>query len=304
MPWTLVFRTLDERINARAEIPNLSRDEYVRAVHWVQDRDLGLRVDVEFHEGYDTTRDRELAARLEPYLPETRVEGDLRTPRHLGMTENFIRNYGSDEQRRNLDQPNIDQETRSRIIEQYIATTSGRQQLARAMVAPLRRNLDYQSVARRAFLVDELPQGALPVYDRDPAVAPMMVETSMSGQEMRILSEFSTPGHDTDYLALPGHLPLHSTKHYRDSDELPSWLAVGSWVHEQKPNGRIGMVVNHYTMKDRGQRAHLHILLGIWRTPDSVDLCANHIVVGWESCRQPPEPLTVWERILLPDEND
>jgi hypothetical protein len=36
------------------------------------------------------------------------------------------------------------------------------------MAAPLRRNLDYQSIARRTFMVEELPAGALPIYDRDP----------------------------------------------------------------------------------------------------------------------------------------
>lgn len=226
------------------------------------------------------------------------------------MTENFIRLYGSDEQRRSLDQPDIDQETRSRIIEQYLANTSGREQLARAMVQPLRQRLDYQSIGRRTFLVDEMPQGALPVYDRDPDVGRMMVESSMSGEEMRILASFATPGHDTDYLALPGSLPTHSTKHYVEPGELPPWVAVGCWVREvqtprmreAKTENRIGMVVNHYRTEDRQRRAHHHILLGIWRTQDSVDLCAHHVVVGWEPCRQPPEPLTVWERILLEED--
>lgn len=43
--------------------------------------------------------------------------------------------------------------------------------LLRGMVNPLRSRIDYVSVARRSFLVEELPQGALPIYNRDPDVA-------------------------------------------------------------------------------------------------------------------------------------
>jgi hypothetical protein len=39
--------------------------------------------------------------------------------------------------------------------------------LAAAFAAPLRRRLDYSDIARKAFIIDQLPQGALPTYDRD-----------------------------------------------------------------------------------------------------------------------------------------
>jgi hypothetical protein len=38
------------------------------------------------------------------------------------------------------------------------------------MANPLRQRLDYQATARRVFAVDPLPEGAVPVYDRDPNV--------------------------------------------------------------------------------------------------------------------------------------
>lgn len=38
-------------------------------------------------------------------------------------------------------------------------------------LAPLRRHLDYQGIARRALVIDSLPQGALPTYDRDIDIA-------------------------------------------------------------------------------------------------------------------------------------
>lgn len=45
--------------------------------------------------------------------------------------------------------------------------SSFRANLAAAMALPIRRNLDYHGIARRALMVDPLPQGALPTYDRD-----------------------------------------------------------------------------------------------------------------------------------------
>ncbi len=44
-----------------------------------------------------------------------------------------------------------------------------------AFSVPLRRNLDYQGMARRTFLVEQLPPGALATYDRDIDVAAIVV---------------------------------------------------------------------------------------------------------------------------------
>lgn len=57
------------------------------------------------------------------------------------------------------------------ILSRYLSSSIGRQKLAAAMANPIRRNLDYQGIARRAIVVDPLPQGALPIYDRDVDVA-------------------------------------------------------------------------------------------------------------------------------------
>src|SRR5271157_3201065 len=38
--------------------------------------------------------------------------------------------------------------------------------LAQSMVRPIRRSLDYQGIARRALVVEQLPQGALPDYNK------------------------------------------------------------------------------------------------------------------------------------------
>jgi hypothetical protein len=56
---------------------------------------------------------------------------------------------------------------RNRIIAQYLSSSTGRQALASSMIAPIRRSLDYQGIARKVFAVQQLPQGAAPVYDKD-----------------------------------------------------------------------------------------------------------------------------------------
>lgn len=53
------------------------------------------------------------------------------------------------------------------ILSGYLASKAGQQKLAQSMIAPLRRRLDYQGIARKVFAVQPLPQGAAPVYDRD-----------------------------------------------------------------------------------------------------------------------------------------
>ncbi len=61
------------------------------------------------------------------------------------------------------------------LIGDLLKTASGRQKLASAMTQPLRVRRDYASVGRKAFLVEQLPDGALPYYDKDPEVTAYVV---------------------------------------------------------------------------------------------------------------------------------
>ena len=56
-------------------------------------------------------------------------------------------------------------QNRDSILQTYMSTGEGRQRLATSMVEPIRQRLDYQSLARRVFHVDPLPEGILPIYD-------------------------------------------------------------------------------------------------------------------------------------------
>src|SRR5690349_7405362 len=68
-------------------------------------------------------------------------------------------------------QPVLSDERRDDLIARAISTQDGKIALAQAMANPIRRNLDYHGIARRALVVDPLPQGAIPTYDRDIDVA-------------------------------------------------------------------------------------------------------------------------------------
>lgn len=64
----------------------------------------------------------------------------------------------------------VDPQRRNEIIAKHIVSSEGRKRLATSMIQPLRRRRDYSSVGRKAFYVEHLPDGALPIYDKDPEV--------------------------------------------------------------------------------------------------------------------------------------
>lgn len=66
-------------------------------------------------------------------------------------------------------------EQKQAAIGDLIKTASGRSKLAAALTKPLRQRRDYQSVARKAYEVEQLPDGALPYYDKDIEVTAFVV---------------------------------------------------------------------------------------------------------------------------------
>jgi len=86
-------------------------------------------------------------------------------------------------------QPSLNDAKRDELISRAIMTHEGKLALAQAMANPIRRNLDYQGIARRALVVDPLPQGALPVYDRDIDVAAVVISSNGSGGESRVFGD-------------------------------------------------------------------------------------------------------------------
>jgi len=69
----------------------------------------------------------------------------------------------------------VDNAVKQRLISEYIRTPAGRAKLAASLTQPLRTRRDYTSVGRKTFLVEQLPDGALPIYDKDPDVTAFVV---------------------------------------------------------------------------------------------------------------------------------
>ena len=61
----------------------------------------------------------------------------------------------------------ITAEQKNRILEKYVNSPGGRSIIASSLQQPLRTRRDYSSVIRKLYLVDVLPNGTLPVYEKD-----------------------------------------------------------------------------------------------------------------------------------------
>jgi HK97 family phage major capsid protein len=69
----------------------------------------------------------------------------------------------------------VSNDIKQQVISEYIKTAAGRAKLAQSMIQPLRLRRDYTAVGRKTFLVEQLPDGALPIYDKDPDVTAYVV---------------------------------------------------------------------------------------------------------------------------------
>lgn len=58
-------------------------------------------------------------------------------------------------------------EQKEQLLLKALSNERGRALIASSMANPIRMSLDYQGVGRKLVVVDPLPQGALPIYDKD-----------------------------------------------------------------------------------------------------------------------------------------
>lgn len=85
--------------------------------------------------------------------------------------------------------PSLNDEKRDELIARALLTQDGKIALAQAMASPIRRNLDYQGIARRLLVVDPLPQGVLPTYERDIDVSATVISSNGTGGESRVFGD-------------------------------------------------------------------------------------------------------------------
>lgn len=98
------------------------------------------------------------------------VSGNQPTPSNSGL--NNVRTYSD--------------EASNEMIKRALETTEGKIALGQSMANPIRRNLDYMGVGRKALVVDPLPQGALPIYEKDIDVSAVIISSHGSAPESRV----------------------------------------------------------------------------------------------------------------------
>lgn len=80
-------------------------------------------------------------------------------------------------------------QTTKSLIARHINTPRGRATMANKMTPSLRRFRDYSAVGRMAFLVEDIEDGALPIYDKDPVVPAYAVGEAGDSIEQLISAE-------------------------------------------------------------------------------------------------------------------
>lgn len=75
------------------------------------------------------------------------------------------------------------------LLKTALTSERGKIALGQAMANPIRRNLDYQGIGRKALRVDPLPQGALPVYDVDIEVEAVVISSNGAVPESKIVGD-------------------------------------------------------------------------------------------------------------------
>lgn len=80
-------------------------------------------------------------------------------------------------------QPSLTDSDRDEMIKRALLSPEGKVALGQAMALPIRQNLDYSGVARRALVVDPLPTGAFATYERDIDVAATVVSANGAAPE-------------------------------------------------------------------------------------------------------------------------
>jgi hypothetical protein len=85
--------------------------------------------------------------------------------------------------------PSFTEQQKDALLKKALLTQEGKLALGQAMANPIRRNLDYQGVGRKALVVDPLPQSAIATYDKDIDVSATVISSNGSAPESRVFGD-------------------------------------------------------------------------------------------------------------------
>lgn len=102
---------------------------------------------------------------------------------------------------------------KAKIIGEYIVTPQGRQRLAASMTQPLRMRRDYAAIGRKTFKIEQLPDGALAIYDKDPEVVAYVI--GEEGQNIVAVAKSRRVHFPTFEIAANPEIPLSQLRQRR-----------------------------------------------------------------------------------------
>ena len=254
MPWDLSFPvdTLDARVEYRGILARLREHPEVAEIsvyqHVQGPRPLTEVVRVFFRDESEQARDAWLRTLGELHRQDDPPPSE---PGRTGLT---------------VPTRELFNEEREEIIRQAMSYPQGRSRLLQSMIAPIRTRMDYQSIGRRTFLVEELPQGALPVYDRDPEVT-------------------RTMGWDGNGTPTASH------------PTPPLWAQPGQWAY----NKRLDQYV---LILERSPKSPMlnGVKAEVWRSAEGPRwFDVDYFYENWAPCEQPSDPKPLWDRLLGDD---
>lgn len=83
------------------------------------------------------------------------------------------------------------EQAKDKLLKDAFTKENGKIALAQAMALPIRKNLDYKGIARQQLVIDELPTGALPVYEKDIDVSAVVISNQGSVPESQVYGDNS-----------------------------------------------------------------------------------------------------------------
>jgi len=147
--------------------------------------------------------------------------------------------------------------TFKRILANYMPTAAGRATMASKMTPSLRRFRDYSAVGRKAYLVEDLEDGALPIYDKDPIIPAYAV--GESGDSIVAISNSERVNAPMFELAALPLIPLTQIRERR-YDMIKRTIELGVAAVKEKEDVRVFATAN--ALASDSDNPHTDIAVG------------------------------------------
>lgn len=127
------------------------------------------------------------------------------------------------------------------IVAKHVQTASGRDRMAVKMTPSLRRFRDYTAVGRKAFLVEDLEDGAEAIYDKDPEITAYVV--SEEGENVLSVAKTKRVHFPTFEIASNPQNHISQVKQRR-FDSIKRSIELGVSAVKEKEDIRVFAVMN------------------------------------------------------------